>query len=232
MAEISANSTNISDKLIKRLNERYTQIARDFGVNSAITRSFKTKLEAVFGVDNMHLSTKLTKAGTPKRRKGKPLQPSAADLGLRLVNRNAITRSVTQEDLDALLSLHTSGKIKKTVKEQAKRESEYSQSMGGGPVTYDDVLAAMDYVYELDQDDDNDLYEAYKMYWESVGGRGSGAGRPDYSLIADLSRMIKDQNNAIKGGNKEEAVNLDKYMHERLNAYNKFNAGSDLFGGI
>lgn len=225
MAEISANSTNISDKLIKRLNERYTQIARDFGANSAIARNFQKKLEVVFGSDNMHRARSRKTQGTKRR-------ASAADMGLMQVDRNAQTRSVSQEDLDALLSLHTSGEIKKTVKEQAKRESEYSQSMGGGPVSYDDVLAAMDYVYELDQDDDNDLYEAYKMYWESVGGRGSGAGRPDYSLIADLSRAIKDQNNAIKGGNKEEAVNLDKYMHDRLNAYNKFNAGSDLFGGI
>lgn len=232
MAEISANSTNISDKLIKRLNERYTQIARDFGVKSAITRNFKTKLEAVFGVDNMHLSTKLTKAGNPKRRKGKPRQPSAADLGLRLVDRNAITRSVSQEDLDVLLSLHTSGEIKKTVKEQAKRESEYSQAMGGGPVSYDDVLTAMDYIYKLDQDDDNDLYEAYKMYWESVGGRGIGAHKPDYIIIADLAKAIKDQNNAIDNKNKDEATRLDQYMHDRLNAYNKFNAGTDLFGGI
>lgn len=228
MAEISAKSTNISDKLIKRLNERYTQIARDFGVNSAITRYFKTKLEAVFGVDNMHLSTKLTKAGNPKRRKGKPRQPSAADLGLRLVDRNATTRNVSQEDLDALLSLRTSGEIKKTVKEQAKRESEYSQAMGGGPVSYEDVLSAMDYIYKLDQDDDNDLYEAYKMYWESVGGHK----RPDYIIIADLAKAIKDQNNAIDSKNMDEVTRLDQYMHERLNAYNKFNAGTDLFGGI
>ena len=225
MAEISANSTNISDKLIKRLNERYTQIARDFGVNSAITRNFQKKLEVVFGSDNMHRARSRKTQGTKRR-------ASAADMGLMQVDRNATTRNVSQEDLDALLSLHTSGEIKKTVKEQAKRESEYSQAMGGGPVSYDDVLAAMDYIYDLDQDDDNDLYEAYKMYWESVGGRGSGAGRPDYTVIADLAKAIKDQNNAINSGNKEEAVRLDQYMHERLNAYNKFNAGTDLFGGI
>ena len=225
MAEISANSTNISDKLIKRLNERYTQIARDFGVNSAITRNFQKKLEVVFGSDNMHRARSRKTQGTKRR-------ASAADMGLMQVDRNATTRNVSQEDLDALLSLHTSGEIKKTVKEQAKRESEYSQAMGGEPVSYDDVMAAMDYIYDLDQDDDNDLYEAYKMYWESVGGRGSGAGRPDYTVIADLAKAIKDQNNAINSGNKGEAVRLDQYMHERLNAYNKFNAGSDLFGGI
>lgn len=225
MAEISANSTNISDKLIKRLNERYTQIARDFGVNSAITRNFQKKLEVVFGSDNMHRARFRKTQGTKRR-------ASAADMGLMQVDRNATTRNVSQEDLDALLSLHTSGEIKKTVREQAKRESDYSRAMGGGPVSYDDVLAAMDYIYDLDQDDDNDLYEAYKMYWESVGGRGSGAGRPDYTVIADLAKAIKDQNNAINSGNKEEAVRLDQYMHERLNAYNKFNAGTDLFGGI
>lgn len=225
MAEISANSTNIFDKLIKRLNERYTQIARDFGVNSAITRNFQKKLEVVFGSDNMHRARSRKTQGTKRR-------ASAADMGLMLVDRKATTLNVSQEDLDALLSLHTSGEIKKTVKEQAKRESEYSQAMGGGSVSYDDVLAAMDYIYDLDQDDDNDLYEAYKMYWESVGGRGSGAGRPDYTVIADLAKAIKDQNNAITSGNKEEAVRLDQYMHERLNAYNKFNAGTDLFGGI
>jgi len=225
LAEISANSTNISDKLIKRLNERYTQIARDFGVNSAITRNFQKKLEIVFGSDNMHRARSRKTQGTKRR-------ASAADMGLMQVDRNATTRNVSQEDFDALLSLHTSGEIKKTVKEQAKRESEYNQAMGGGQVSYDDVLAAMDYIYDLDQDDDNDLYEAYKMYWESVGGRGSGAGRPDYTVIADLAKAIKDQNNAINSGNKEEAVRLDQYMHERLNAYNKFNAGNDLFGGI
>ena len=225
MTEISATSTNISDKLIKRLNERYTQIARDFGVNSAITRNFQKKLEVVFGSDNMHRARSRKTQGIKRR-------ASAADMGLMQVDRNATTRNVSQEDLDALLSLHTSGEIKKTVKEQAKRESEYSQAMGGEPVSYDDVLEAMDYIYDLDQDDDNDLYEAYKMYWESVGGRGSGAGRPDYTVIADLAKAIKDQNNVINSGNKEEAVRLDQYMHERLNAYNKFNAGSDLFGGI
>jgi len=225
LTEISANSTNISDKLIKRLNERYTQIARDFGVNSAITRNFQKKLEVVFGSDNMHRARSRKTQGTKRR-------VSAADMGLMQVDRNATTRNVSQEDLDALLSLHTSGEIKKTVREQAKRESDYSRAMGGGPVSYDDVLAAMDYIYKLDQDDDNDLYEAYKMYWESVGGRESGAGRPDYTVIADLAKAIKDQNDAIDSGNKEEAVRLDQYMHERLNAYNKFNAGTDLFGGI
>lgn len=225
MAEISANATNITDKLVKRLNERYTQIARDFGANSGIAKNYQKKLEAVFGVDNMHKAKGRKTQGTKRR-------ASAADMGLMLVDRNAQTKNVSQEDLDALLRLHTSGEIKKTVKEQAKRESEYSKAMGGGPVSTDDVLAAMDYIYELDQDDDNDLYEAYKMYWESVGGRGSGAGRPDYTVIADLAKAIKDQNEAIKAGNKEEAISLDKYMHDRLNAYNKFNAGTDLFGGI
>ena len=225
MAEISADATNITDKLVKRLNERYTQIARDFGANSGIAKNYQKKLEAVFGTDNMHRAKARKSSGTKRR-------ASAADMGLMLVDRNADTRNISQDDLDALLSMHTSGEIKRTAREQAKRESEYSKSMGGGPVSVDEVLAAMDYVYELDQKDDNDLYEAYKMYWESVGGAHTGAHRPDYTLIADLAKAIKAQNVAVKDKNKVEAVRLDNYINDRLNSYNKFNAGSDYFEGI
>ena len=225
MAEISADATNITDKLVKRLNERYTQIARDFGATSAIAKNYQKKLEAVFGTDNMHRAKARKSSGTKRR-------ASAADMGLMLVDRNADTRNVSQQDLDALLSLHTAGDIKRVAKEQAKRESEYSQAMGGGPVTVDDVLAAMDYVYKLDDKDDNDLYEAYKMYWESVGGAHTGVHRPDYTIISDLAKAIKEQNDAVKAKNTKEVERIDNYINNRLNSYNTFNAGSDYFGGL
>ena len=210
------------DKAIKKINERYTDLVRTFGKNSALAKNYRNKMEAVFGADNMHKAKKRKTQGTKRRE-------SAADLDLSLVSRNEETRTVSDQDIQALLSNHTSGQIKKTLKEQAERESEYSESNGGSKVSEADILAAMDYIYELEEDDDSDLYEAYKMYWDSVG---PGSPRPDYSLIADLARGIKHQNEAQKEGKNEVSRNIEEQLKQRLASYNRFQAGEDYFGGV
>lgn len=211
------------DRAIKRINERYTDLARSFGANSAIARRFLTKMRAVFGEDNLHKAKARQTKGTKRRQ-------SAADMGLSLVSRNNETKNVSDEDIKALLSYHTSGEIKKTVKEQAKEESNLSQASGGPPVTANDILEAMDYISDLEQDDDPYLYEAYKMYWESVGGPGNP--RPSYITIAEIHKDIVRQNAAIESGDTKLADNIEDKIRKRLKAVNRFNAGQDYFGGI
>ena len=214
------------EKAIRKINERYTDIVRQFGKNSGIAKNYRNKMESVFGADNMHKAKSRKTSGTKRRE-------SAADLGIELASRNKeVINKVSDEELDALLSHHTAGEIKRAVREYAKEESRYSEATGGGPVTESDILEAMDYIYDLEQDDDSDLYEAYKLYWESVGGAGTGAGRPDYILLMDTVKDVKAMNEAYDHHDDEEGAAIEDQIKNRLDMHNRFKAGDDYFGGI
>lgn len=201
---------------IKKLNERYTDIARAFGPQSAITKEYETALRTVFGSDALHpaKTSSVNLRGRTKAKKAKDIKvkkQTAASMGLSLVSRDRKTLDrVNDKELEAMLRKQTAGQIKRDVKEEARKESEES----GVDVTPEDVLEAMDYVYEIMADDNPEFYEACKFYWENIGGKGQQ--RPSYTLLQDIMEGIKKADSVYQSGQKEEAHEIEAQLREKV----------------
>lgn len=196
---------------IKRINERYTDICREFGPDSSIAKDFEKSLLTVFGPENMH---KATKPGDSTRDPDKKL--TAGDMGISLISRNKkVYDSVDMQTLDTLLRRQTAGQIKKDIAREAKEEG----------VTKEDVLSAMDYIYDLD-DDNPEFYEAVKFYWEEVapGRKPDGKGkkpptfqnRPSYSFILELMNGQAEVNRLKGSKQSEKAADVEKELRYRV----------------
>ena len=210
------------DSAVKKLNERYTEIARKFGKNSGVAKEFQNALALVFGEDSLHSAKGRKTSGTKRRQ-------SAADMGLKLVSRDkSVLNNVSSEDIDALLSHHTAGEIRRAAKPEAKTETmeRRKEDPHAPAVTERDVLEAMDYVYDLMQDDDETLYEAYQLYWGAVGKGGS---KPTYTVLADIVRDLKAADRAYKDEDKERGQAIDNRIKERLSRLNKFDSEEAYF---
>lgn len=225
---------------IKKLNERYTEMARQFGPDSAITKDFEKALTAVFGPDAMHkaqkpkvklqtkkaskTSAKLT--GRVKAKDAKDIKVpkqkklTAADMGLSLISRShEVLEKVNEKELDALLRKQTSGQIKRDL----EREAKYESDMLGRPIDTRDVLAAMDYIYEL-EDDNPEYYEAIKFYWDEIApghkkGQKTGQSLPGYSLILELMNG-KDRVHSLEAaGNQKAADAIDSELKAMVQSH-------------
>ena len=191
------------DSAIKKINERYTDICRQFGKNSGIAKDYRNAMELTFGEDNLHRASGRKSSGTKRRE-------SAADMGIDVVSRNKeVLRNTSEESLKALLSKHTAGEVKKAAKEEAKREQEET----GEKVSYQDVLEAMDYVYEVEEDDPDEMYYAIEEYWNSVG---RGNPKPSYTTLRDIIKAHRAEDKALSNGNQQKADNIRTKMLKKL----------------
>lgn len=206
------------DSAVKKINERYTDIARKFGKDSGIAKDYLHSIELVFGKENLHTAKK-REAKTAKKRKTE----TAGSMGLALITRNkSILENISDFDIDSLLRHHTAGEIMRDAKQEAKEESRIS----GQTVTVDDVLEAMDFINELESDDSKELYEAFRLYWDTVG---AGNPRPSYMLLKDIIESKRDSQAAYDTGDNEGAQNIENKLFKRIESYNTFNAEEDFF---
>lgn len=191
------------DSAIKKINERYTDICRQFGKDSGIARDYRNSMELAVGEENLHKAAARSSSGSKRRE-------SAADMGIDLISRNkSVLASVSDDDLNALLSKHTAGDIKKAAKEEAKREEEET----GDRISYKDVLEAMDFVYEVEEDDPDEMYYAIEEYWNTVG---AGNPKPTYTTLCDIIKAHRAEDKARDNGNQEKADKIRGKMLKKL----------------
>lgn len=157
---------------IKRLNERLTDMARTFGTDSPIYKEYLNSIKLAVGPDNMHTSPRTE----PKP--GKKL--TAANMGVPVITRGPETYdALTDDKIDALLSHHTAGEVKREIREEAKRESEET----GEDVTYEDVLETWSNVYDTINEAPDEFYDAVSLYWYYAG---KGSPKPSYMTLDDI----------------------------------------------
>lgn len=216
---------------IKRLNERYTEMARKFGPDSVIVRRFEKDLRAVFGADAMHKAkpqvklnakkaskTSVSLKGKTRAKKTKDVkikEPklTASEMGLSLITRSPeVLGRVSDQELNALLKKETAGRIQRDLEKEARFESDLS----GTEVTVKDLVSAMDYISELD-DNDPEFYEAVKFYWDEIApghtkGKKTGKPRPSYKLTKDLLDGKKEAKDQRAAKNDQRADNIEDQL--------------------
>ena len=191
------------DSAIKKINERYTDICRNFGPNSGVAKDYRNAMELTFGEDNLHRA-KGRKSSAPKKKE------SAADMGIDLASRDKnVLKTLDDDKLEALLSKHTAGEIRKAAKEEARQESQAT----GRDVSVDEVLEAMDYVYDVEENDPDEIYYAIQTYWNAVG---AGNPRPSYVTLRDIIENNRKVDEAYANGDVNQAQDLVGAMHRHL----------------
>lgn len=205
------------DSAIKKINERYIQICREFGANSGIATDYKNAMELVAGSENLMIISSTTSKKAPKNNP----DYETGEIKVAQIKRNKKTlEALKQDELDALLNKHTAGQIKKAAQEEAKTQSDES----GDRITMSEVIDAMDAVYDYldengyDSKDNEATHALFDFYWTAVG---PGAPKPSYT---DLHRII----NVLNKGEKAKA-SVSNYL---TNKYGKRDVGEYIFGGI
>ena len=197
---------------IKRLNERYTDIVREWGKDSYFAKKYKRTLEAVFGKDAFVPSKTDNKKKTEKEKVRKGKKATESDLGIQLISRKKSVRDrASDADINDLLKQQTRGQIKQAIKEEAEEESYYR----GSDVSAAEVLENIEYMGELEDDNINfykNAKEAVTRYWDIVGGKGSGNKRPSYTLISEIDRDLKKADQLPAKEAKQLLNNLDRYI--------------------
>lgn len=201
------------DSAVKKINERYTDICREFGKDSIQARDYLNAMRLTFGEENMHTAaSRKPKEGTKKRKK-----QTAASMEIKQINRDKkMLEKVDGGNIQALLEHHTAGQIKESARREAEQESEAT----GRDVTLDDVLAAMDYVDEyLAENAEQDSEDGpFATYWKAVG---KGQPRPSYMTLADIIQSKEEQEKLRSSGNDREADIIEDKLTKRLESQQK-----------
>lgn len=169
---------------IKRINERLAEMERQFGKNSGIVEDYKNAIEL-------------------------SIPDPALNPNGRISRGKHTLKLIDPEALDELLKKQTAGQIKKAAKEEAKRESKAT----GDLVTIDDVLAAMDYVYDVMNDDPDEFYEAITEYWQHMG---RGSERPSYTTLQTIIEANRREYDTKNSAAVAEAQNVKDKLFKRL----------------
>ena len=212
-------TTAEKDSAVKKINERYTDICREFGPNSTQAKEYYNAMVLTFGEENMH--TAATRQSKATKRK----KQTAGSMGIKLINRDKKMLEKTDSgNIRALLEHHTAGQIKET----ARREAEEESRLTGRDVTLDDVLAAMDYVDEyLSENAEQDSDDGpFATYWKTVG---KGQPRPSYMTLADIIQSKEEQERLRAYGFDDEADLIEDALTRRLEAQQRDLQG-DYFG--
>lgn len=203
------------DSAIKRINERYIQICREFGADSGVAKDYYHTMELVAGSENMRIIASTT---TKKGPKDNPRYETGELKIHQIVRNKKALDSMDPEDIQALLNKHTAGQIKKAAKEEAKRQREET---GDDSIDYNDVLEDMDYVYDYldeygyDSKENDTLKAVLDMYWESAGPL---APRPTYSQLRMLIQGKKQMVDLEDMGDTEYAKNIEDKLRKRIEA--------------
>lgn len=178
---------------IKRINDRLRQMRLQFGgKSSGFYQSFKNAIALAV--------------------------PSQALTGEGTISTSKKTLDLIPDDvLDDLLRHHTAGEIKKEAAEAAKRESEIT----GKHITAEQYLRAQDKVEKTIQEDGEKAYEALSIYWDAVGGRGSGSPKIPYTEWARIIDDLYKVDNAISAGDSEAARNIEDKLRKRIEDRNE-----------
>lgn len=212
-------TTAEKDSAVKKINERYTDICREFGPNSTQAREYYNAMVLTFGEENMHT------AATRKSKATKRKTQTAGSMGIKLINRDKkMLEKIDSGNIQALLEHHTAGQIKET----ARREAEEESKITGRNVTPDDILAAMDYVDEyLAENAEQDSEDGpFATYWKAVG---NGQPRPSYMTLADIIASKEEQERLRSAGSDGEADYIEDQLIRRLEAQQRDLQG-DYFG--
>ena len=203
------------DSAIKRINERYIQICREFGADSGVAKDYYHTMELVAGSENMRIIASTT---TKKGPKDNPRYETGEIKVHQIVRNKKALDSMDPEEIQALLNKHTAGQIKKAAKEEAKRQRE---DTGDDSIDYNDVLEDMDYVYDFmdeygyDSKESEALKAVLDMYWESAGPL---APRPTYSELRMLIQGKKHMMDLEDIGDTEYAKNIEDNLRKRIEA--------------
>ena len=201
------------DSAVKKINERYTDICREFGKDSIQARDYLNAMRLTFGEENMHTAaSRKPKDGTKKRKK-----QTAASMEIKQINRDKkMLEKVDGGNIRALLEHHTAGQIKESARREAEQESEAT----GRDVTLDDVLAAMDYVDEyLSENAEQDSEDGpFATYWKTVG---KGQPRPSYMTLADIIKSKEDAQQLRDFGDNRTADDIEDALTRRLESQQK-----------
>lgn len=203
------------DSDIKRINERYIQICREFGADSGVAKDYYHTMELVAGSENMRIISSTT---TKKGPKDNPRYETGEIKVHQIVRNKKALESMDPDDIQALLSKHTAGQIKKAAKEEAKRQRE---DTGDDSIDYNDVLEDMDYVYDFmdeygyDSKESETLKAVLDMYWESAGPL---APRPTYSQLRFLMQGQQQMRELTDNGDEGYAKNIEDKLRKRIEA--------------
>lgn len=203
------------DSAIKRINERYIQICREFGADSGVAKDYYHTMELVAGSENMRIISSTT---TKKGPKDNPRYETGEIKVHQIVRNKKALDSMDPEEIQALLSKHTAGQIKKAAKEEAKRQRE---DTGDDSIDYNDVLEDMDYVYDFmdeygyDSKESETLKAVLDMYWESAGPL---APRPTYAQLRFLMHGQQQMRELIDNGDEGYAKNIEDKLRKRIEA--------------
>lgn len=203
------------DSAIKRINERYIQICREFGADGGIAKDYYHTMELVAGSENLRIISSTT---TKKGPKDNPRYETGEIKVHQIVRNKKALDSMDPDDIQALLSKHTAGQIKKAAKEEAKRQRDET---GDDSIDYNDVLEDMDYVYDFldeygyDSKDNEMLQSVLNMYWESAGPL---APRPSYSELRMLLEGKQRMMDLEDIGDSEASKNIEDKLRKRIEA--------------
>lgn len=203
------------DSAIKRINERYIQICREFGADSGVAKDYYHTMELVAGSENMRIISSTTSKKGPK---DNPRYDTGEIKVHQIVRNKKALDSMDPDDIQALLSKHTAGQIKKAAKEEAKRQRE---DTGDDSIDYNDVLEDMDYIYDFmdeygyDSKENETLKAVLDMYWESAGPL---APRPTYAQLRFLMQGQQQMRELTVNGDDEYAKNIEDKLRKRIEA--------------
>lgn len=205
------------DSAIKKINERYIQICREFGPDSGIARDYKNTMELVAGSENLQIISSTTSKKAPKNN---PDYITGEIKVAQIKRSKKVLEKLDPNDVEALLSKHTAGQIKKAALEEAKAQSEDT----GRYVRMSEVIEDMDSVYDYldengyDSKDSEKTSQLFSTYWDSVG---PGAPRPTYTELRLIAR-------AIESGDNSSVDNARSYLRDKYNRP----VSATFFGGI
>lgn len=205
------------DSAIKKINERYIQICREFGPDSGIARDYKNTMELVAGSENLQIISSTTSKKAPKNN---PDYITGEIKVAQIKRSKKVLEKLDPNDVEALLSKHTAGQIKKAAMEEAKAQSEDT----GRYVRMSEVIEDMDSVYDYldengyDSKDSEKTSQLFSTYWDSVG---PGAPRPTYTELRLIAR-------AIESGATSSVDNVRTYLRDKYNRP----VSATYFGGL
>ena len=205
------------ESAIKKINERYIQICREFGPDSGIARDYRNTMELVAGSENMQIISSTT---TKKAPKNNPDYITGEIKVAQIKRSKKALEQMDPDEIEALLNKHTAGQIKKAAQEEAKAQSKES----GETVRMSEVIEDMDSVYDYlgehgyDSKDSDKTHDLFQFYWDAVG---PGAPRPSYSDLHSIIRALDSRNSAH-----QEALYMDlQNKHSR-------SVSQSMFGGM
>lgn len=211
------------DSAIKKINERYIQICREFGTHSGIAKDYLHTMELIAGSENIQVISSTTTKKAPKNNPNY----NTGEIRVEQIKRSKkALDAIDPNDIRVLLNKHTAGEVKKTAREEARRQSQET----GQNISMSDVIEDMDYVYDFldehgyDSQDSVETKNAFDFYWSA---KGPGSPRPTYSELRLIMETQKQARELMEQGDEQAAIHLTSSLHRQFEKNKR-----DVFGGL